>query len=216
MSSSIGNLRRILTPFIESEASILRNPENFASASKYLATRYPIPLTELDSFKKIAQWTQNDQLIDTIALGSGDGGGSSPILPNVVHLISDMLKKLENFLDIILKWFLSESVQSALWTSIKIGTTVLIITVGVYGARFVYLTLQQHSQATQSARVAQRQMEEMILSSYCVVCHENEKTHLIQPCGHFSLCGSCINNMVTGDPCPMCRVAMTQFQRVFY
>lgn len=218
MLSGIGNLRQVLLPLIEGESSILSNPEKFSSASKYLSTRYPVPLVELDSFKKVAEWTKTDQLIDTIALGDGIGGGSSPpILPKVTHLVSDFLNKLDSFLDILMQWFLSAKVQSFLWTSIKIGATGLIITASIYGARFIYVKMQENAQATQNAIIAQQQMEEMILSSYCVVCHESEKTHLIQPCGHFSLCGACAtNNLNVGDLCPLCRATITRFQRVFY
>ena len=46
----------------------------------------------------------------------------------------------------------------------------------------------------------------------CVVCLENEATHIAVPCGHMCLCSGCTKGLAL---CPICRTALSQTMRVF-
>lgn len=47
----------------------------------------------------------------------------------------------------------------------------------------------------------------------CVVCLTNERTHIIMPCRHMALCGSCENNC---NICPICRGPKNQVINVIH
>lgn len=46
----------------------------------------------------------------------------------------------------------------------------------------------------------------------CVVCHDNERTHLVAPCGHKAYCRECIEHC---NECALCRAKVTLRIRVF-
>ena len=50
----------------------------------------------------------------------------------------------------------------------------------------------------------------------CVICLKalTEKTHAMVPCGHTAICGDCWNTVVV-EPCPVCRVTVTQAIALF-
>jgi hypothetical protein len=48
----------------------------------------------------------------------------------------------------------------------------------------------------------------------CVICLDNRKCTLLSPCHHLALCGACSVN-AKGNPCPLCRVPVTQITHVF-
>ena len=49
----------------------------------------------------------------------------------------------------------------------------------------------------------------------CGICYENKiGNFILQPCGHASLCEACCIRSV-GSNCPMCRVSVTHYQRIF-
>ena len=48
----------------------------------------------------------------------------------------------------------------------------------------------------------------------CIVCLDADKSHLLWPCGHQCVCGTCSYNIVPGL-CPLCRVWCTAATRVF-
>ncbi len=41
----------------------------------------------------------------------------------------------------------------------------------------------------------------------CMVCYEeNSMLAFCQPCGHYGLCGECLEKIIRSDPkCPICR-----------
>jgi hypothetical protein len=45
----------------------------------------------------------------------------------------------------------------------------------------------------------------------CVVCRQNERTHIAAPCMHFSFCGSCVTDLTT---CPVCERTDVMFAQV--
>ena len=50
--------------------------------------------------------------------------------------------------------------------------------------------------------------------SDCVVCGKWQSSHVLIPCGHLCLCGSCVESITTN--CPICRKAIENRQRVFF
>lgn len=56
----------------------------------------------------------------------------------------------------------------------------------------------------------------------CVICHQNERTHLSIPCMHFSYCGSCVNEIEIKEcptvtiRCAVCEEEVTKYSKVFY
>jgi len=53
-----------------------------------------------------------------------------------------------------------------------------------------------------------------ITVSDCVVCCERRCSHVLIPCGHLCLCGSCVESVTT--VCPICRCRIKKRQRVFF
>lgn len=55
----------------------------------------------------------------------------------------------------------------------------------------------------------------------CCVCYANQKTEMLVPCGHVSMCSDCADRVVgrtralTGKPCPICKVSPTQRLKVY-
>jgi C4-dicarboxylate-specific signal transduction histidine kinase len=66
--------------------------------------------------------------------------------------------------------------------------------------------------ATVAATKAAR--SQAIDSCLCVVCLEEEKSILLQPCGHYCLCSQCSVSQ-KWLTCPVCRAVVTGKQRVF-
>lgn len=197
-------LKNIIRPLFENR--LLANPESFEQFSSYLATRYPISVSETASISNVIQWAQNDQLSETMGLGQ--------IVNNVFEKPSDVISiiydKLQFFFDKILEFFMLPTVQSVLWTSLKIGAITLVITTTVIGVRFVYVKIQE------SQRIS-NQYQEILNSTYCVVCQENQKTHIVIPCGHFCLCQICSSVLDKNNSrCPLCQQTPTNYQRVYY
>lgn len=56
----------------------------------------------------------------------------------------------------------------------------------------------------------------------CVICQQNERTHLSIPCMHFSYCGNCVNDIeIKQCPtvtirCAVCEEEVTKYSKVFY
>jgi hypothetical protein len=197
-------LRNAIRPLFEKQ--LLTNPESFGQFSNYLATRYPLPIDETSSISNVIQWTQNDQLSQTIGFGE--------VMNNVFEKPCDIIciiwEKLQFFFDKIIDFLTLPAVQSFLWTSLKIGTLSLVITVTAVGVRFVYVKIQE------SKRIS-NQYQEILNSAYCVVCQDNQKTHVVIPCGHFCLCHSCSSTLNQNrSRCPLCQQTPTSYQRVYY
>jgi hypothetical protein len=49
----------------------------------------------------------------------------------------------------------------------------------------------------------------------CVVCLDETKEVLIEPCGHLALCGNCANGYNDSVGCPMCRGPITKKRKIF-
>ena len=50
----------------------------------------------------------------------------------------------------------------------------------------------------------------------CVICADAPPNRAFRPCGHVCTCGACAAVLLTrGDPCPMCRSAITEHIQVF-
>ncbi|XP_062518650.1 uncharacterized protein LOC134193825 isoform X1 [Corticium candelabrum] len=54
----------------------------------------------------------------------------------------------------------------------------------------------------------------------CVVCKQNDKSHILVPCGHFSFCEGCAETLCTAPAeqdrkCPVCRVHVEKSFKVF-
>ena len=47
----------------------------------------------------------------------------------------------------------------------------------------------------------------------CVVCMDDEATHILAPCGHMCVCGTCVGYIcaAASPECPMCRAAVVSF-----
>jgi hypothetical protein len=50
-------------------------------------------------------------------------------------------------------------------------------------------------------------------STLCLICMDSTRTHIMQPCGHFTHCESCAEGV--GATCPTCRIPVTGTQRIF-
>ena len=48
----------------------------------------------------------------------------------------------------------------------------------------------------------------------CVVCLDEDKSHILIPCGHQCVCGPC-GERLAQNPCPICRRAVTMAVKVF-
>ena len=48
----------------------------------------------------------------------------------------------------------------------------------------------------------------------CVICIDDQQTHVLIPCGHKCVCGVCAERRV-GEPCPLCRTVCTFATRVY-
>ena len=50
----------------------------------------------------------------------------------------------------------------------------------------------------------------------CVICLEESANHMLVPCNHVALCGSCSDNLKVACPiCPICRASFTKVTKVF-
>lgn len=50
----------------------------------------------------------------------------------------------------------------------------------------------------------------------CVVCLDNPREALLQPCGHVCVCQDCIKRIVLADnKCPVCRILVSSVQKAF-
>jgi len=50
-------------------------------------------------------------------------------------------------------------------------------------------------------------------SRKCVICYENLKTTMIEPCRHYCICEECAKKV--RNECPVCRATITGFTRVY-
>ena len=50
-------------------------------------------------------------------------------------------------------------------------------------------------------------------SDLCVVCEDDQRTHMVFPCGHRCMCKTCAFRI--GDTCPMCRAPKQGICEVF-
>ena len=48
----------------------------------------------------------------------------------------------------------------------------------------------------------------------CVICFENEKTHVCKPCKHLCLCEGCVD-LVEDGLCPICRASVVGTERIY-
>ena len=62
-------------------------------------------------------------------------------------------------------------------------------------------------------REQQRRAEAERDSKLCVVCLDRPKTFMSRACKHLALCEACIPD--GASPCPVCRVATSQWDRVY-
>ena len=72
----------------------------------------------------------------------------------------------------------------------------------------------QVSSAHVDGFVASRRRSNDNAVSVCVVCCERQSSHVLIPCGHLCLCGSCAESVTTD--CPICRSPIQSRQRVFF
>ena len=63
------------------------------------------------------------------------------------------------------------------------------------------------------AREQQRRLDAERDSKLCVVCLDRPKTFMSRACNHLALCEACIPD--GASPCPVCRVATSQWGRVY-
>lgn len=49
----------------------------------------------------------------------------------------------------------------------------------------------------------------------CVVCMDNERTHLAFPCRHYCVCKRCMKQECIADKCPICRADVSLWIRVY-
>ena len=63
------------------------------------------------------------------------------------------------------------------------------------------------------AREQQRRLDAERDSKLCVVCLDRPKTFMSRACNHLALCEACIPD--GASPCPVCRVATSQWDRVY-
>ncbi len=49
----------------------------------------------------------------------------------------------------------------------------------------------------------------------CVVCLTSPKSHVAVPCGHMAMCDTCCEQLGKNKPCPICRVEVQTFMKVF-
>ncbi len=63
------------------------------------------------------------------------------------------------------------------------------------------------------ARDQQRRLDAERDSKLCVVCLDRPKTFMSRACNHLALCEACIPD--GASPCPVCRVATSQWDRVY-
>jgi hypothetical protein len=61
----------------------------------------------------------------------------------------------------------------------------------------------------------QREREREGDDAACVVCLTNVKNHVAVPCGHMAMCGACCEKLGKNKPCPICRVEVQIFVKVF-
>lgn len=63
------------------------------------------------------------------------------------------------------------------------------------------------------AREQQRRLDAERDSKLCVVCLDRPRTFMSRACNHLALCEACIPD--GASPCPVCRVATSQWDRVY-
>ena len=63
------------------------------------------------------------------------------------------------------------------------------------------------------AREQQRRLDAERDSKLCVVCLDRPRTFMSRACKHLALCEACIPD--GASPCPVCRVATSQWDRVY-
>uniref|UniRef100_A0A6B2LQ64 RING-type domain-containing protein n=1 Tax=Arcella intermedia TaxID=1963864 RepID=A0A6B2LQ64_9EUKA len=54
--------------------------------------------------------------------------------------------------------------------------------------------------------------------SYCVICLDEKREHVLVPCGHLCICSSCSGPFSKTQPhiCPVCRAPFTATYKVYY
>ena len=69
----------------------------------------------------------------------------------------------------------------------------------------------------QSARKKHRKLVCVaVLNMDCVVCLDEQRSHIFGPCGHYCVCKECCETiMQSSKSCPICRSACTLSMRVF-
>ena len=62
-----------------------------------------------------------------------------------------------------------------------------------------------------------RDDESECLSNVCVICHSNQSTKAVIPCGHMCLCDNCADVMAADlvEKCPICRGPLQDTMRIF-
>ena len=63
------------------------------------------------------------------------------------------------------------------------------------------------------ARDQQRRLDAERDKHLCIVCLDRPKTFMSRACKHLTLCEACIPD--GASPCPVCRVATSQWDRVY-
>ena len=63
------------------------------------------------------------------------------------------------------------------------------------------------------ARDQQRRLDAERDKHLCIVCLDRPKTFMSRACNHLALCEACIPD--GASPCPVCRVATSQWDRVY-
>ncbi|CAL1543126.1 unnamed protein product [Lymnaea stagnalis] len=60
-------------------------------------------------------------------------------------------------------------------------------------------------------RMLQRENKYLKKKTTCCRCEGKEASHMLLPCGHYGVCGSCVERIIQ---CPVCRRDVTEGLRV--
>ncbi|CEL92198.1 unnamed protein product [Vitrella brassicaformis CCMP3155] len=74
---------------------------------------------------------------------------------------------------------------------------------------------QQAAHERQQAELRQQMQRQMEERTDCQVCHEIERSVVLQPCGHFCICQQCAQNLQPPE-CPLCRQVFTSWTNAIF
>jgi ankyrin repeat protein len=81
-------------------------------------------------------------------------------------------------------------------------------------------TLRKHSRSVQDLSTSMLQIQPASTNKTddnkeCVICLENNRTHVCVPCGHYALCAECSTKVKKMRQCPICRADIASCIKVF-